>query len=502
MVSDTPRRKRFAGALVAFTLAGTGLTVVDAVTTPAVAMAEPCLRIGQGQQNGQNNDQGQGGNQGQGQGQGGNQGRGRGFGDNGGFGRGRGFGDNGGFGQGRGFGDDGGFGQGRGQGQGGQELQAFGRNGSPGGDQGDNGGQNNGGNAGNDGGQNNGNPGNGGDQGGNGGLDNGGDAGNNGGQNNGGDQGGNGGNNGDGGQGGNGGGQAGCEDVGPALSDFADVRTFPRVRQPRFSRNGSRGTFISRCGTNQNGHRNSDNHIVAPGVSNGAQHQHDYVGNLTTSGQSTDESLAAGGTTCARDDRSAYFWPVLRDRTRQGDDAGRPGGGQDGNIGRIITPRAAIMEFRGNPQSKVVAAPRFLRVITGDAKAAVNGAANARAGWTCSGFTDRISSDKYPLCPRGSLVTRILDFPSCWDGQNLDSANHRTHVVFPDGNGACPEGTQAIPQLRMTLMYSVPPGPNYAVDTFPDQKHAPITDHADFHNVMPENLMNFVVDCINSGRRC
>ncbi|MEV5411917.1 DUF1996 domain-containing protein [Thermopolyspora sp. NPDC052614] len=480
---------------MAVTLAGAGLTVVDAVTTPAVAA--PCLRIGQAEQNNnqQGQNQGQGNNDqqgldqsdlGQGQGDQGNnnQGQGQGQGNN----------DQQGLDQnGQGRGD-----QGQGQGQGGQDqdlgggqngqqglnqqsgqdeqqLQAFGRNNRNPGDNNRNRGFGNGqdrfgnnrGGFGGGRGNNNGN--------------------NNGGGNQGGDQGGD---------------QGACDDVGPALSDFADVRTFQPVQQPRFGRNGSRGTFISRCGTNQNGHFNSDNHIVAPGVSNGAQHQHDYVGNLTTSGQSTDESLAAGGTTCARDDRSAYFWPVLRDRTRQGNDANAPGGGQDGNIGRILTPRAAIMEFRGNPQSRVVAAPRFLRMITGDAKSAVNGGANARAGWTCSGFENRISGDKYPLCPRGSLVTRVLDFPSCWDGQNLDSANHRTHVVFPDGNGACPAGTQAIPQLRMTLRYAAPAGPNFAVDAFPDQKHAPITDHADFHNVMPENLMNFVVDCINSGRRC
>ncbi|GAA4205663.1 DUF1996 domain-containing protein [Microbispora amethystogenes] len=348
---------------------------------------------------------------------------------------------------------------------------------------------------------------------------------------------------------------AGCEDVGPAVEDFADIR---RVPPGDGGVRAGRGSFTSRCGRNENGHRNSDNHIVAPGVSNGAHHVHDYVGNLTTNGSSTDESLAAGGTTCRLGDRSTYFWPVLRSRQGLGarpsaspspsvspteaaqaaeaaeaaeatgiqqdataeDVPGQdvpgedvtaqdvtarhteePGGAAEGNVGTILLPRSVTLQFRGNPVSRVVAMPRFLRLITGDAKAATNGGANARAQWTCSGFTNRLTG-RYPLCPRGSLVLRVLDFPSCWDGQNTDSANHRTHVVFPARNGACPAGTRAIPQLRMTLAYSVPGGPSFAVDSFPEQRHNPITDHADFENVMPDRLMRSVVTCVNRGLRC
>ena len=33
-------------------------------------------------------------------------------------------------------------------------------------------------------------------------------------------------------------------------------------------------------------------------------------------------------------------------------------------------------------------------------------------------------------------------FPSCWNGKDLDSANHRDHVAYPDGamTGGCPKG--------------------------------------------------------------
>jgi hypothetical protein len=52
------------------------------------------------------------------------------------------------------------------------------------------------------------------------------------------------------------------------------------------------------------------------------------------------------------------------------------------------------------------------------------------------------------------------------------------------------------------LKYNLPQGKVFALDAFPAEKHAPITDHNDFVNVMPVQLMNRVVQCINTGRRC
>ena len=289
-------------------------------------------------------------------------------------------------------------------------------------------------------------------------------------------------------------------------ADYVRIADAPAAAPPpRPGAEASRGSFVSRCGRNTDGHRNSDNFIVSPGVANGAHHVHDYVGNLSADGNSTDESLAAAGTTCRLGDRSTYFWPVVRDIRRPGPDADHPGGGLDGNLGTILTPADVTLQFRGNAQAKVVGMPRFIRVITGDARAVTNGpdAPNARAQWTCSGTRGKVSTTQYPICPRRQLVQRISDFPGCWDGANTDSANHRTHTAFADPvTGACPAGTVAIPQLRITLSYRVPPGASYALDTFPEQLRKAVTDHNDFVNVMPDSLMRRVVACINSGRRC
>ncbi|WP_327032173.1 DUF1996 domain-containing protein [Micromonospora ureilytica] len=177
-----------------------------------------------------------------------------------------------------------------------------------------------------------------------------------------------------------------------------------------------------------------------------------------------------------------------------------------GNTGGIVRPAQVLIEYRGNPTSKVVPMPKFLRALTGDAKPTSRGPANARATWTCSGFTDRLS-DKYPICPGGSQVQRVQDFPGCWDGKNIDSDNHRNHVAFADkATGACPQGFQAIPQLRITVAYDIARNVQvkgqYALDSFPEENHNPFSDHNDFVNVNSAQTMQRIVTCINKGKNC
>ncbi|MEU8935346.1 DUF1996 domain-containing protein [Streptomyces sp. NPDC048409] len=309
---------------------------------------------------------------------------------------------------------------------------------------------------------------------------------------------------GSGGQGGN----------GPVAADYADITTVqPDAATPAERSGGSTGTFSSSCGVNENGLFNSDNVIVAPGVSNGAHHFHDYIGNQSNNAFASDDDLAKADTSCAdRGDKSTYYWPVLRlQNGKQERDADKPGGGTEGNAGQIVTAKQVTLTFEGNPTSKVTEMPRLLRIITGDAKSFVNGPANANASWSCTGFEDRQLKDKYPLCPKGSDVVRTFRFQSCWDGRNIDSANHRTHVAFEAADGSCPAGFEAIPQLVQRIVYAVDAPsladggrtvPLFAVDSFPEQLHKPVTDHGDFINVFDEDLMRKMVDCINSGRTC
>ncbi|CAM5550240.1 hypothetical protein STENM223S_10594 [Streptomyces tendae] len=307
------------------------------------------------------------------------------------------------------------------------------------------------------------------------------------------------------------GGQAGN---GPVAADYADITSVqPNAARAARQKKASTGSFATSCGVNAEGLFNSDNLIAAPGVSNGAHHFHDYVGNQANTALASDADLAAGDTSCAdQGDKSSYYWPVLRLQNGTAEqDAQSPGGGVEGNAGEIVTPAEVTLTFQGNERGKVTQMPRLLRIITGDAKAFVNGNTNANASWSCTGFEDRQLKDKYPLCPSGSDVVRTFTFQSCWDGRNIDSANHRTHMAFAAADGSCPEGFVPVPRLVQRVVYDVAApslgdggrtAPLFAVDSFPEQLHKPVTDHSDFINVFDEDLMREMVECINSGREC
>ncbi|MFE9094357.1 DUF1996 domain-containing protein [Streptomyces sp. NPDC007264] len=308
------------------------------------------------------------------------------------------------------------------------------------------------------------------------------------------------------------GGQAGN---GPSAADFVDItKVQPNVpAKPRRTGNASNGTFTTRCGVNANKNHNTDNVIVAPGVANGAHHLHDYVGNQKVNAFSDNNTFLQGGTSCQnKNDLSSYYWPVVRVQDGTQDfDQNNDGGGKEGNVGRILVPQQAQIKYVGSPTGKVVAMPQFLRIITGDAKTTTNGLANANAHWSCTGFENKVQlTTQYPICPQGSKVVRTFAFQSCWDGQNIDSANHRTHVAFADANGNCQNGFKAIPQLTMRLVYSVPRPVvqngqvknAYAVDGFPEQLHKPATDHDDFISVTNGGLANKIANCVNTGQRC
>ncbi len=265
--------------------------------------------------------------------------------------------------------------------------------------------------------------------------------------------------------------------------DRVDIRDVPATTAPAVGKGASTGSYTEDCGRDEENHRNSDNVVASPGVHDGAHHLHDYVGNLATDAFSTNDVLAAAKTTCRDGDLSSYYWPVLR---------------VNGHHSEVRTPDSVTITFFGSPVSNVVAMPRFLRTVTGDAKAGPS----ARGTWTCSGFTDRVTLS-YPECPNGSRTLRVYDFPSCWDGKGTDSPDHKSHVQFPGTNGGCPRATFPVPRLHIEVGYDLPTGTDIGIDSFPEVvDRAAASDHAHFIDVHTEAAMAAIVTCVNSGRHC
>ena len=63
-----------------------------------------------------------------------------------------------------------------------------------------------------------------------------------------------------------------------------------------------------------------------------------------------------------------------------------------------------------------------------------------------------------PDCGGKTLVLQIR-FPDCWDGVNLDSADHKSHMAYTVG-GICPSNYPVpVPLLELNLRYQTAGGP-------------------------------------------
>ena len=97
---------------------------------------------------------------------------------------------------------------------------------------------------------------------------------------------------------------------------------------------------------------------------------------------------------------------------------------------------------------------------------------------------------------------RLLDYPSCWDGENLETEDLRSHMTFPDEQGNCESDEVPVPALRITLTYDQPAGRAFSIDSFPNEQHDPRTDHSDYENLATEAQSRRGAECINTGEQC
>ena len=195
------------------------------------------------------------------------------------------------------------------------------------------------------------------------------------------------------------------------------------------------GVFLSVC---RPSHVASDDPIVFPGES-GASHQHEFLGNVTTDADSTYRSLRAGATTCRiAADTAAYWVPSLF-----------------ANGERVAPIKVNAYYLSGRGRGRIAAFPAGLKVIAGNHQATAPQAL-AITGWKCSGVQEaRLSTDPR-TCPAGSHDVMVIRFPDCWNGKDLDSADHKSHMAYRVG-GTCPAGYPVrVPRLSLNVHYDLP----------------------------------------------
>ena len=177
---------------------------------------------------------------------------------------------------------------------------------------------------------------------------------------------------------------------------------------PSLAANGvPMANFTSNC---RFSHGNNDDPIMFPGKP-GTSHGHSYFGNVSTNASSTLASLRRAGTTCHRPaDRAAYWAPTLFDAQH-----------------RPIYPLNASVYYIRATVKPVRAFPAGLRMIAGNADATKP---QRHILWSCGPTSGRPASRSIPTCPSRSDTTLQLTvtFPECWNGRDLDSPDHKSHL--------------------------------------------------------------------------
>jgi hypothetical protein len=241
---------------------------------------------------------------------------------------------------------------------------------------------------------------------------------------------------------------------------------------------GGRGVFAVHC---QFSHRNTDDLIVFPGQA-GLSHDHTYFGNRTTNASSTNESLRAGATTCLRrGDTAAYWVPTLFSK------------------GQAVTPRSATIYYRRKTVDRVQAFPPGFRMIAGTSTATTAQPLQVTF-WNCRSFgerTDRTST--IPNCASGvrSTLNLHVNFPNCWNGTSLDSADHKSHLAYAV-NGRCPATHPvAVPAISLIAHYA--PVDAATADL---ASRGQFSGHGDFVNAWNQERLERLVDrYLNRTRR-
>ncbi|KAM7198054.1 protein of unknown function (DUF1996) domain containing protein [Naviculisporaceae sp. PSN 640] len=209
--------------------------------------------------------------------------------------------------------------------------------------------------------------------------------------------------------------------------------------------------------------------LVNPGEV--AQHVHAIHGSSGFSETATYEDLINGQcTSCAvRQDKSAYWAPALY---FQHDDGTFEYVNQ---VGGMLAYYFLNTNKAPNADQQIVAFPKGFRMIAGDSLRRNYTVGNPREAdpeksrWAALGQTTQGDLEQralgfnclnYKKDPEGSLARHYLPekeyldqncadgirielmFPSCWNGKDLDSPDHKSHVAFPDlvMDGGCPPG--------------------------------------------------------------
>jgi hypothetical protein len=188
------------------------------------------------------------------------------------------------------------------------------------------------------------------------------------------------------------------------------------------------GAFRFLCGPSHYAYADP---IVFPGDKTGKAHLHMFFGNTQTNEDSTYDSLRkAGDSTCiSAGNRSAYWQPAMIQTRLDGAE-------------ELVDPSYLNIYYKRRPASDPwfkangvipVNMPRGLRFVFGFPTVAASSKCVNTSNW--SNVTDWSTDMEATLakCLPGHDLDIAVATPPCWDGKNLDSPDHRSHMAYERG---------------------------------------------------------------------
>ena len=249
------------------------------------------------------------------------------------------------------------------------------------------------------------------------------------------------------------------------------------------------GNFRMACAYS---HFSYDDPIVFPGQP-GKSHLHMFFGNTAVDAHTTTNSLVnSGGGSCNGFElnRSGYWTPAVLD-----------------GKGNIVVPDQIILYYKTKDPSSTVGMPQGLKMIAGNPRNE-SFTANQRLGWSCGGSgTSYNKSNRIPNNCGSDPVNAYIQFPFCWDGRNLDSSDHISHMAYVNDNQSCPSSHPVrLPQISILLYF--PAGNTSGWYLSSDRSNGfntgpGATLHADWFGGWNEQAMDLWIDgCIRASRNC
>ena len=269
---------------------------------------------------------------------------------------------------------------------------------------------------------------------------------------------------------------------------------------------GDIGAFRMAC---RGSHQAFNDPIVYPGQPR-RSHLHQFFGNTGINAHTTAASiLTTGNSTCGGGvmNASGYWVPAVVDR----------------RTGVPLVPLTNILYYKGSygyynspRREQMVTPPKGLRMIAGNPLATP---ANAGYSWQCipAGAAPKPLSKTIPGvdCPNGASIVMGVAFPNCWDGTNLDSPDHQSHMAYSNYTTGCPASHPVlIPSIAFNIHYTVTAKNRsefwrLASDMYDPSLPGGASVHGDWFNgwrddpATGRNFLDIITsECIRKGKDC